>query len=68
MQRRKQRRRRAVRWALRLSAEEQRERDRIVAALKQCIGNQTRAAKVLGISRATLVNRLALYRLPRPRK
>jgi DNA-binding NtrC family response regulator len=51
-----------------LSAEEEAERQRIVAALDACAGNQTRAAQMLGISRATLVNKLAIYRLPRPRK
>jgi two-component system, NtrC family, response regulator AtoC len=44
------------------------ERDRIVAALDQCAGNQTHAAKKLGMSRASLVNKLAIYRVPRPRK
>jgi DNA-binding NtrC family response regulator len=43
------------------------ERDRIIAALDACAGNQTRAAKVLGVSRATLVHKLALHRIPRPR-
>jgi two-component system response regulator AtoC len=51
-----------------LPPKEAEERDRIVAALQQCNGNQTRAAKVLGVSRATLVNKLAIYRIPRPRK
>jgi two-component system response regulator AtoC len=40
----------------------------IVEALQICAGNQTRAAKLLGISRRTLVNRLNEYSLPRPRK
>jgi len=44
------------------------ERDRIVGALEACAGNQTQAARRLGMSRATLVNKLAIYRLPRPRK
>jgi DNA-binding NtrC family response regulator len=44
------------------------ERQRILDALEQCAGNQTRAAKMLGISRGKLVARLAAYALPRPRK
>lgn len=44
------------------------ERQRIVKALESCGGNQSRAAKMLGISRRTLVNRLDEYDLPRPRK
>jgi transcriptional regulator with PAS, ATPase and Fis domain len=44
------------------------ERDRILAALDACAGNQTQAAKQLGISRATLVHKLDLYGVPRPRK
>jgi DNA-binding NtrC family response regulator len=43
------------------------ERTRITEALKQCGGNQTQAAECLGISRRTLVTRLAQYNLPRPR-
>jgi len=45
-----------------------RERERIIAALTECAGNQTQAAKLLGISRRTLVSRLGAYDLPRPRK
>jgi DNA-binding NtrC family response regulator len=47
---------------------EQVERDLILRALEQCAGNQTQAAKLLGISRRTLVSRLEQYDLPRPRK
>jgi DNA-binding protein Fis len=50
-----------------LSAEDAAERDRIIAALDKCAGNQTRAARLLGISRATLAHKLALFRIPRPR-
>ena len=44
------------------------ERDRILAVLADCGGNQSRAAKELGISRTTLVTRLNGYGVPRPRK
>jgi two-component system, NtrC family, response regulator AtoC len=44
------------------------ERQRIVDALEQCAGNQTRAARLLGISLRTLVNRLSLHDIPRPRR
>ena len=43
------------------------ERERIVAALEECAGNQSRAAKQLGISRTTLQARIDAYGLPRPR-
>jgi DNA-binding NtrC family response regulator len=44
------------------------EKQRIIDALDRCGGNQKEAAKVLGISRRTLVYRLDAYGLPRPRK
>jgi two-component system response regulator AtoC len=43
------------------------ERQRIIDALESCAGNQTRAAKLLGISLRTLVNRLRKHGIPRPR-
>ncbi|HKO46606.1 MAG TPA: sigma 54-interacting transcriptional regulator [Polyangiaceae bacterium] len=44
------------------------ERQRVLRALEQCGGNQTRAAKVLGVSRRTLINRVERLNLPRPKK
>jgi transcriptional regulator with GAF, ATPase, and Fis domain len=44
------------------------ERRRVIRALERCEGNQTKAAALLGISRTTLVARIAQYGLPRPRK
>ena len=51
-----------------LTAEERAERDRIVAALDECGGNQSVAAELLGVSRSTLLNRLNAYRIRRPRR
>ena len=43
-------------------------RARVVQALEQCAGNQVHAAKLLGISRGTLIKRIVDFGLPRPRK
>ncbi len=51
-----------------LSGLDEEERQRIIAALADCGGNQTRAAKRLGISRRTLSSRLNQLSIPRPRK
>ena len=50
-----------------LTPAQRRERAEIIAALGRCAGNQTRAAKELGLARATFAMRLQLYRVPRPR-
>jgi DNA-binding NtrC family response regulator len=44
------------------------EREKILSTLEACGGNQSRAAKALGISRSTLLERLERYGAPRPRK
>jgi two-component system, NtrC family, response regulator AtoC len=44
------------------------ERERMLAALQACGGNQTRAAESLGMPRRTFVSKLDRYGLPRPRK
>ncbi|HXI55735.1 MAG TPA: sigma 54-interacting transcriptional regulator [Polyangia bacterium] len=43
------------------------ERNRIVEALARCQGNQTRAARMLGMPRRTFCARLKSYNIPRPR-
>jgi DNA-binding NtrC family response regulator len=51
-----------------LQAEMERlEKARIIDALEQCSGNQTRAASMLGITRRMLISRLERYDIPRPR-
>jgi two-component system response regulator AtoC len=44
------------------------ERQRIIEALAACAGNQSRAAKMLGIPRRTFISKLDLYDIPRPQK
>jgi two-component system response regulator AtoC len=44
------------------------EKARILDALEQAAGNQTRAARLLGIARGTLIARLEAFGVPRPRK
>ena len=44
------------------------ERQRIIDALAACAGNQSRAAKMLGMPRRTFVSRLDEYKIPRPKK
>jgi len=46
----------------------ERDRARILDALARCAGNQTKAAKLLGISRRTFINRLETYGIARPKK
>jgi two-component system, NtrC family, response regulator AtoC len=57
----------AVREAV-FSIDSDEERKRVLSALELCAGNQTRAAKALGVSRRTLINRLERLNLPRPKK
>jgi transcriptional regulator with PAS, ATPase and Fis domain len=52
----------------RAGSSKEEERRQIIEALERSAGNQTRAAKLLGISLRTLVSRLDALQLPRPRK
>jgi DNA-binding NtrC family response regulator len=51
-----------------LTDAQRQERQRILDALHACAGNQTKAARKLGISRGTLVTRIGELGIPRPRK
>jgi DNA-binding NtrC family response regulator len=44
------------------------ERRRIIAALAECAGNQSRAAELLNMPRRTLVAKLAQLDIPRPNR
>ena len=44
------------------------ERQQVLDALEACRGNQTHAAKLLGVSRRTLINWIEKFAVPRPRK
>ncbi|HTM19161.1 MAG TPA: helix-turn-helix domain-containing protein, partial [Kofleriaceae bacterium] len=50
------------------SSRQEHEQARIVDALQATGGNQTKAAKLLGIGRRTLITKMELYGLDRPRK
>lgn len=51
-----------------LTSVQKEERRRIQRVLLECAGNQSEAARVLGIARRTLIHRLDTYQLRRPRK
>ena len=51
-----------------LSELEEIEKRRIVETLDRCGGNQTHAARELGMTRKVLINRIERYEIPRPRK
>jgi transcriptional regulator with GAF, ATPase, and Fis domain len=51
-----------------LSPEELEERKRMIAALAECYGNQTKAAAQLGISRRWLSTKMSRFNIPRARK
>jgi DNA-binding NtrC family response regulator len=50
-----------------LTTEELADRSTIVRALAEAVGSQTEAARRLGISRSTLIERMKRYQVPRPR-
>lgn len=51
-----------------LTGDELEERQRIVNALAECFGNQTKTAEKLGISRRWLSTKMARFNIPRARK
>ncbi len=44
------------------------EKQRIIEALERCAGNQSRAARLLGMPRRSFIRRLEQYNIPRPRR
>jgi DNA-binding NtrC family response regulator/pSer/pThr/pTyr-binding forkhead associated (FHA) protein len=50
-----------------LTPEQQADKKRILQVMAECAGSQTAAAKKLGIARGTLIERLKLYGIRRPR-
>lgn len=50
-----------------LTRDQQDERRRIIEVMNECVGSQTAAAKALGMSRGTLIERIKKYGIPRPR-
>jgi two-component system response regulator AtoC len=44
------------------------EQQRIIDALAACAGNQSRAARMLGMPRRTFISKLDAYGIPRPQK
>jgi DNA-binding NtrC family response regulator len=49
-----------------LTPAEREDRQRIIEVLDRCAGNQTAAARILKISRSTLIDRLKQYGIRRP--
>lgn len=49
-----------------LNAAQAADRERVLQALDECAGNQTRAARMLGISRTTMITKLRIYKIRRP--
>jgi len=49
-----------------LSDDERADRRKVIAVMAECGGNQTRAAKKLGMARGTLIERLKRYGIKRP--
>jgi transcriptional regulator with PAS, ATPase and Fis domain len=46
----------------------EREKSRVLDALRRANGNQTQAAKLLGVSRRTIITKIEAFGIDRPRK